>query len=40
MVSQVERIFNLTRDQAPRPGQPPRPPRLLSTPSLPGRGSD
>ena len=41
MVSQVERIFNLARDQAPDPGQAPRPPEPPEQPRPAGSaGSD
>jgi len=41
MASQVERIFNLTRDQASRPAQPPPPPEAAEQPESAGpAGSD
>ena len=41
MVSQVERFFNLARDQAPDPGQAPRPPEPPEQPRPAGSaGSD
>ena len=40
-MSQAERIFNLARDQAPRPGQAPRPPEHPEHPeSSESAGSD